>query len=413
MKIEIKKIRTQNNNTLVCDFEVSKELKKYFKEYEFFAEYNHDISDVPETILSIPLLTNLLPIAWFTGATIYIDSIDKEFYDSLETLKKAFQEVHPKARLGGGLIAKNIVENKKEKQSSSPAVMFSGGLDSVDSFLRHKEDKPYLVTVWGADIYLDMEHGWEITKNSNYEFAKKYGLENIFIKSNFRRFIIDRKLENEFKTISSWWGEVQHGLSLIGACAPVSFSLGFDKVYIPASHTLEFSVPWGSCPKIDNNIKWTGTKAIHDGYECSRQDKIVNLADYIKENNSDIQLRVCWDSIRGDNCGKCEKCCRTMTSLIAEGVDPKNHGFAEIDTNYIKRFFTNGYWNINGNILFMWQDIQKRLKIIGVKESSPHREFFEWILNADFIKLQKISNIRHFIRSIKYGIVYFFTRANR
>jgi len=410
MDIKIESVELLSNTFLVCKFSVSKELKKFFKEYEFFAEYNHDISDVPKSILTIPILSNLLPIAWFTGATIYTDSADRDFLASLNDLKNSFQEMHPKIKMGGGIVAKNIVENKKEKHTESPATLFSGGIDSLDTFVRYKDRRPYLVTVWGADINLDWETGWERVRVNNSGFAKKYMLENIFIKSNFRRFLHEKNLIRHCaqRSICSWWGEVQHGFALTGLCAPVSFSLGFGEIYVPSTHTEKFSVAWGSDPKIDNRIKWAGTKVIHDAYDLDRQDKIINISKHLKTKSPDMPIRVCWESCAGGNCSVCEKCCRTMTGFMAESIDPKNIGFSEIDIESVKKNFKIGRWSVDDNLLYMWGSIKNRLEKTGIPENSPYREYLQWLLDCDFNKYKTASRIRGWLRIIKHDLLFVF-----
>lgn len=54
------------------------------------------------------------------------------------------------------------------------------------------------------------------------------------------------------------------------------------------------------------------------GCEASRADKVRMLA---REPLALRHLRVCWEKDEGTyNCGRCEKCLRTMTSLHALGV---------------------------------------------------------------------------------------------
>ena len=38
-------------------------------------------------------------------------------------------------------------------------------------------------------------------------------------------------------------------------------------------------------------------------------------------------MRVCWQSLDGDNCSMCEKCTRTMLELLSHGENPKDYNF--------------------------------------------------------------------------------------
>ena len=209
---------------------------------------------------------------------------------------------------------------------------------------------------------------------------------------------------------NNWWAGVQHGMALIGFCAPTSFSLGFDEIYIPGTYTHSYKSPLGSCPEIDNNVKWSETRTTHDAYELGRQDKIKLIIEYIRTNNNNLSVRPCWESSEGGNCGICEKCCRTATGFIIEGIEPKDVGFPEIDTKYIRRNFTSGRWRVDNCMLYMWEDIKKRLKSQGIPADSPYKDYLQWIINSDFSRYQRKSFIYSDLRAIKHRIFSVFKR---
>lgn len=39
-------------------------------------------------------------------------------------------------------------------------LLFSGGVDSLASYIRHREKKPNLIMIWGADIPISQEGFW-------------------------------------------------------------------------------------------------------------------------------------------------------------------------------------------------------------------------------------------------------------
>ena len=77
--------------------------KKLFWLGEFFSvEYNEEIECVPESILVIPLLCNILPIIWVNNATVYLNEIDKTFYKSIDEIKKGYKDMLPYIHFKGG-----------------------------------------------------------------------------------------------------------------------------------------------------------------------------------------------------------------------------------------------------------------------------------------------------------------------
>jgi len=75
-------------------------------------------------------------------------------------------------------------------------------------------------------------------------------------------------------------------------------------------------VPMGSHPLLDPNYSSADLQIIHDGARFSRLEKIGLIAQW----DAGLQnIRACWDAFRAAdalNCGRCEKCLRTMTQLL-------------------------------------------------------------------------------------------------
>jgi hypothetical protein len=75
-------------------------------------------------------------------------------------------------------------------------------------------------------------------------------------------------------------------------------------------------VPGGSHPLLDPNYSSADLRIIYDGFRFSREEKVGLISQW----DAGLQnLRVCWDASRAAdtlNCGRCEKCLRTMTQLL-------------------------------------------------------------------------------------------------
>jgi hypothetical protein len=92
--------------------------------------------------------------------------------------------------------------------------------------------------------------------------------------------------------------------------------------------------PHGSHPLIDPNYSSSDLRICHDGIALSRLDKARFIADW---DFALKRLRVCNKtmSVRSEalNCGKCEKCIRTMLGLLALGVLHKVQVFPTHDVS--------------------------------------------------------------------------------
>ena len=161
--------------------EGTEDFKKIFWMGELFSvQYNEDIENVPQSILVIPLICNILPIIWVNNATIYLDEIDKKFYKSIPNIKKGYKEMLPNIEFKGKLKAKKKVKNNIKEQNADiekTATFFSGGVDSYSTLIRKMNEKPDLITIWGADIDFENTEGWEHVKSYIQEIGKKYDLK--------------------------------------------------------------------------------------------------------------------------------------------------------------------------------------------------------------------------------------------
>ena len=88
---------------------ISKELEHFFSEKQMFLEYTSSMETVPRSILAIPFVANVLPIIWLTDSILWIDELDRTFYDCLFRLKSAYQDLYPEAKLKGRVVVANLV----------------------------------------------------------------------------------------------------------------------------------------------------------------------------------------------------------------------------------------------------------------------------------------------------------------
>ncbi len=296
-----------------------------------FLEMEEDIENVPDSIAVIPLLVNILPIAWVYNLKIKVDAIDRNFFENLDKIKLGYINMYPQFSFLGKLEYDKIEDNKYD--ATNCGTLFSGGVDAYNTLLNHIDEKPELLTVWGADIKLDDVKGWERVKNNNQQASQKFNLKWFYVKSNFRTFIDINVLSKmvSSKIDGEWWHEFQHGIGILGLFAPLAFNHHYGNLYIASSMYKGMNIKYtcASDPTIDNNLKFACCNVFHDAFETNRQEKVKNICNYVKNNNiDDLKLRVCWQSSGGDNCSECEKCYRTILEILVLGYDPNKLGFA-------------------------------------------------------------------------------------
>lgn len=295
--------------------------------------YPMNLDRLPQSIAVIPLLTNILPIAWCYGANIHVEEVDLDFYESQQALKRAFKNYYPNINLDGQLFADRLVENRIKEPESAPLVLFSGGVDATFSMWGNRALRPNLVTIRGSDIYFttDDDAAWEIVKKRHGEIAKSQGSSLYLIESSFKTWLAHWKLNPFAKQAggANWWFNMQHGAGLIGLCAPLAWSLKSKRIIISSTFSFKDTsyVLCGCNPSMDESIRYFGTTTQHYDFTVSRQDKLAFLCEEQRLRGVDIPLRVCWQERTGFNCCKCEKCLRTIFGLYAEGVDPVRFGF--------------------------------------------------------------------------------------
>ena len=267
-------------------------------------------------------------MAWVFDAEIIVPELDKDFYESIPEFKEGYINMHPSIDFKGSLSAGKLVDNKE--QGTGAMAFFSGGVDAFNTLVKHAEEKPTLITLWGSDVKLWDEEGWKKVENHIISTATAFGIDYVTVKSEFRTYFVDLPLNIAVKKSGDgWWHGFQHGIGIISHAAPIAFALGKNIVYFASSFTAsdKGKVTCASDPTIDNHVRFVGTKVVHDGYEYARQDKIHNIVDYTKNTGTDVSLRVCWQSTGGSNCCNCEKCWRTILGIYAEGQNPKDYGF--------------------------------------------------------------------------------------
>jgi len=403
--IRIDETRVKNNQTVVSNLSFSNNVKKYFQSSLFFAKYDVNVQNINSSILNIPAVANVIPIAWAIGADIFVEELDKTFLQSLDRIRTVMEKWYPQFSFSTRIHTKNRIVNNFPKERN--ALLFSGGLDSTCSYIKLKSKLPFLIMIWGADIPIVEEEFWEKVKQKYAHFAEAENTKLLLIKSNIRPLLNEKKIVHDFGhfcTQHSWWGAVQHGFSSLGLCAPLTAAERIGTLFIASSCSpdlLKSGKPWGSHPLIDNKLSWANIRVFNHEQNLGRQDKIrYLLKTYTETHERYPTLRVCYSQFRELNCGKCEKCLRTITGLILENIDPNKCGF-DVDKNFfslLKKFFVNErFYLIAHNKVGMWTDIQRHIPKTFTNDMYNSKEFFEWFRGFDLSEKFARKNPRYWL----------------
>lgn len=388
-------------------FRVNGKIKKYFKHsHHLFFEYNDDVSEIPISILTIPFVANVAPLAWITDSLISVEELDESFYDCLSNIKEAYQNMYPEVLFKGEILASSIVNNSYTPRYEA-AQLFSGGLDALATYIRIKDKQPLLITEYGwhhNDI--NKSEVWDQDKKHVVGFAKDHGLENILVHSNYGTFLNSQVIDRDFlkKLGDSWWHGLHHGLAIISAAIPSAFKLNVECIYIASSYFEGYKAKCASDPTIDNEIRFASGRVFHDGYDINRQDKVKVVVDYYSNNNQQANLRVCF--LNKENCCNCEKCVRTIIGVVAEGENPRNYGFnIPVDLSlHIVNFLEENVKFFTPARVMQWNLSKKRM--IENRDNILYKDLFDWFLDYDFVVERRKS-------LLKYRITKFFPIVKR
>ncbi len=216
----------------------------------------------------------------------------------------------------------------KPLQHNRTGMFMSGGMDSLAALrlnrLNYPASHPGFVKdsffLHGFDIGGVVERGmkyhvFERAKEAICKITNDAKIELIPVYTNIRHLCDERAL-----WLDSFFGAVLASIAH-------TFSNRLNMVFIGSSYDIPNLHPCGSHPLLDPEYSSYDMRIRHRDYELSRIEKIkiVSRWDVAFQN-----FRVCLANVPDRlNCGKCEKCVRTMTELTALGLLHKTKAFVE------------------------------------------------------------------------------------
>ncbi|MEN9362474.1 MAG: hypothetical protein RL095_4009 [Verrucomicrobiota bacterium] len=189
------------------------------------------------------------------------------------------------------------------RQGRRIGAFFTGGVDSFYTFLKHRDEITDLIFVHGYDVDLDDLPRRHSVSAMGRAIAKESGVNFLELETDAIRIFRD----------FGRWGQHAHGFGLASAARHLADE--FQRIYIPSTFSHQDLVPWASHPDTDRLFGDETLELIHDGLEADRSAKVRAI---VEDDLALRHLRVCWTRVEGHyNCGRCEKCLRTMTALQA------------------------------------------------------------------------------------------------
>lgn len=197
--------------------------------------------------------------------------------------------------------------------SSRPGVgiFFSRGVDTGATVVRSITGAiPERVTHLLGGFDIEWAFPTEVQQQiwaGNERLAAELGLPLIRLESNAKELL---------KGLIGW--PRSFGVAYMSPALMLGPMLG--RIITGSTQPVDGAEPRGSRYDLDPLWSTEGTCVRQDAYELDRLRRVGIVASHPAILSS---LKVCWMGREAGNCGRCEKCLRTMTALAWHGVDPE------------------------------------------------------------------------------------------
>jgi hypothetical protein len=198
------------------------------------------------------------------------------------------------------------------------ALFLSGGIDSLFALARNRESFPAEHPAAHRDAVFIVGFGTQggnqaTERHENVRARQRSAVEAVAKIARLDLLVVRSNVEvlgedNEFFLTAS------HGAHLLAVAH--LFPRRVSSVSVAASQDAFEPKPWGSHPMLDNQYATSAIDVIHEGFDLRREERIARIARW-KE--ALPFLMVCTQGPLPDgkrNCGRCEKCLRTMVALL-------------------------------------------------------------------------------------------------
>jgi len=400
-----------------CRLTLGGGLERYFRGRALEMSYDFPADAIGPSILYIPFVAAVLPVALLAGGDIAVRMLDEEYLRSVMLVQDKLKEWRPGLPFCTKIVSDERVTNVFAEDGRC-GVLFSGGLDSTSSFLTNKENVSTLVMVGGTeDLPLRDRHYWERIRDLAASFAKRNGVAIHFAESNWLDVLDASHLVQDFAVplagprrrddVTNW--EEVFRLALLGICAPVAACERLRTLLMASTYSAEVLEALGIPGFVEKNLRWGDLAVGRDSEDLTRQQKIRNvIAPYLRENEGGLPLRVCHPinlernrklRQRGLlNCSECPKCRRTMLGLLLDGIDPRRCGFEQgsFSSERIRQQLANRSIIFTGSLLEFWTDMKRHIddrpSLATELNLWNTNGFFDWLASYDLTRNLATSN---------------------
>lgn len=271
--------------------------------------------DAPPDRIADPFAVAMLPSCMLDNETCHVDGpLSPELQTGFAETQRILTDWYE--FLSHVSVTGEAVPNSSATQSTTGiGCCFSAGVDSWYSLLKNQDRITHLLLVRGFDIGLDNNALWQSTRTSIEGVARRLDKQLIVCETNLRAVADRGRMSGSSRFDGDFWGRCLHGAALASCAIGLHRTIG--ELIVPATHSASLSRPWGSSPVLDPHWSNGRVTISHDGYEANRLEKIRHIV------SSDLALetlRVCHNDENTINCGRCEKCLRTMIALHVCGA---------------------------------------------------------------------------------------------
>lgn len=303
-------------------------LKAISNGFELYIEADAELAESSDWAVAM----GLLPAMVRHAGEMHIDgAVSPLLIENLEAIQGILRSWIPGAEKVRIVAEPHVSEPPAERGAS---LFFSGGIDSFYSLLKNTDAIDNLILVHGFDIPLGNESFFEETRSAAERIASVFGKRLITVRSNIQ----------QWRECYLW--DIHHGPAL--AAVAHALAPNHSTVFIGSSYPYRDLHIWGSHPMLDPLWSSEVVRILHDGADANRIEKMRLMAqhpDLLK------YIRVCWQNTGEYNCGRCEKCIRTMIAFSALGVLDQCRFASPLDPAAVRRV------RLDANSALFWREL--------------------------------------------------------
>jgi len=230
---------------------------------------------------------------------------------NLEEFQQAWACWRPEQYTRIEVVADVEREQPRTGNSDEAIAAFSGGVDSAFTVFRHRTERCGRLR---RHVRAGVAAHWskEPTCRSNAEGGATRKLATMLASLGMTLIPVT----TNFREIENAWRDV-HGAAIASCLMLLQGGYGAGLIASTEPYN-SLVLPYGSNPVTDRFMSSDAFEIVHDGAAFTRSDKIRELANWPEALR---YLQVCWEGGQKDrNCGRCEKCIRTILNFRAVGL---------------------------------------------------------------------------------------------